>query len=327
MSPLRTHVLTLLAALLALAVGVALGSGPLRTGAATGATTAPEVAEPGSDRAGATGGTGAPQPDAGGELDALGDGTTYADDFALSVSGRLVGGALDGRAVTLLALPGAAPDTVAGIADMVTRAGGRVVAEVRVERPLVDVADRQLVGELGRQMVESAGEAVRVPPGAGDYERLGRLLARATLTPEPEGAPVDVVGRGVLAGLETAGLVTTTDDVGTRGSLLVAVAGTPYGDEDERDGAGTIVASLLLEATRTARAVVLAGPVGSGAPDGLVGRVRTDRPVRAAVSTVDAADRVAGRIATVLALAVDVAGRSGHYGTAEAPDGPRPAPR
>ena len=320
MSSLRTHVLTLLAALLSLAVGVALGSGPLRTEVATGAAPALGAGE-------ATGPAAAAEPDAEARLDALAGGTTYADDFALSVSGRLVGGALAGRTVTLLVLPGAAPDTVAGIADMVGRAGGRVVAEVRVERPLVDVADRQLVGELGRQMVETAGEAVRVPPGAGDYERLGRLLARATLTPDRAGAPVDATGSGVLAGLETAGLVTLTDDAATRGSLMVAVAGAPYGDDDERDGAGTIVASLLLEATRTARAVVLAGPVGSGAPDGLVGRLRTDAAARTAVSTVDGADRVAGRIATVLALSADVAGPSGHYGAAGAPDGPRPALR
>lgn len=314
MSSLRTHVLTLLAALLALAVGVALGSGPLQAPvrANVGARTA--TSDDGRLESAET------------RADALASGTTYADDFALSVSGRLVRGALADRTVTLLALPGAAPDTVAGIADMVARAGGRVVQEVRVERRLVDVGNRQLVGELGSQMAETAGDAVRVPPAAGDYERVGRLLARATLTSERAGTPVDAAARGILAGLETAGLVTTTDDR-TRGSLLVAVAGAPHGGDDERDGAGTIVASLLLEASRTARAVVLAGPVGSGAADGLVGRVRSDEAARTAVSTVDAADRVAGRIASVLALSADVPGPSGHYGSAGAPDGPRPALR
>ncbi|QIK66553.1 copper transporter [Nocardioides sp. HDW12B] len=316
MSSLRTHVLTLLAALLALAVGVALGSGPLqgplRAEVGSGPVASDDAEEPSS---------------AGSRAAALASGTTYADDFALSVSGRLVRGALADRTVTLLVLPGAAAGTVAGIADMVARAGGRVTGEVRVERRLVDVGNRQLVGELGRQMAETAGDAVRVPAAAGDYERLGRLLARATLTSERAGTPVDAPARGILAGLETAGLVTTTGDAGTRGSLLLAVAGEPYGGDDERDGAGTIVATLLLEATRTARAVLLAGPVGAAAPDGLVGRVRTDEAARTAVSTVDAADRVAGRITSVLALSADVPGRSGHYGSAGAPDGPRPALR
>lgn len=313
MSSLRTHVLTLLTALLALAVGVALGSGPLQDPLRS------EVERPGT----ASDDPGRPV-SAEARADALASGTTYADDFALSVSGRLVRGALAERTVTLLVLPGAAPETVAGIADMVARAGGRVMGEVRVERRLVDVGNRQLVGELGSQMAETAGDAVPVPAAAGDYERLGRLLARATLTSDRAGAPVDAAARGILAGLETAGLVTATGDAGTRGSLLVAVAGAPYGGEDEREGAGTIVASLLLEATRTARAVVLAGPVDAGAPDGLVGRVRTDEAARRAVSTVDAADRVAGRITTVLALSADVPGPSGHYGSAGAPDGPRP---
>ncbi len=315
MSSVRAHVVTLLATLLALAIGVALGSGPLRGPLRAEVGARPAASD--TDRL----------RDAEDRADALASGTTYADDFALSISGRLVRGALTDRTVSLLLLPGAAPDTVAGVADMVARAGGRVVGQIRVERRLVDVGSRQLVGELGRQMAETAGGAVRVPADAGDYELLGRLMARATLTPERSGAPVDATGRDILAGLRTAGLVTPGPDDAMRGSLLLAVAGPPYGGEDEREGAGTIVASLLLEASRVARAVVLAGPVGSGAPDGLVGRLRTDDLARTAVSTVDVADRVVGRITTVLALSADVPGPSRHYGSAGAPDGPRPALR
>lgn len=304
MISLRSHVVALLAVVLALAIGIALGSGPLQTDIETRVAAAPD---------------GAALRDAEARADALQVGTEYSDDFALAVSNRLVRGTLADRTVTVLVLPGAAPDTVAGLGDMVARAGGRVVSEVRVDRRLLDVANRQLVGELGTQMLDSAGAAVRVGPEAGDYQRLGRLLARALVTQQRGGAAPDAAGTGILAGLEAAGLVDVEQGGGTRGSLLLAVGGAAYGTDDEREGAGTIVASLLAAAARTARAVVLAAPTGSGRSDGLVGLLVADPTARRAVSTVDGADRVAGRIDTVLALAADAgaagdAGPSGHFG-------------
>ncbi len=300
MISLRSHVVALLAAVLALAVGIALGSGPLQTDMETRAAAAP---------------AGDALRDAGARAEALQVGTEYSDEFALAVSDRLVRGTLAGRTVTVLVLPGAGPETVAGLSEMVARAGGRVVSEVRVDRRLVDVANRQLVGELGTQMVDSAGGAVRVGPKVGDYQRLGRLMARALVTSERAGAEPDAAGTGILAGLEAAGLVDVEQGDGTRGSLLLAVGGAAYGTQDEREGAGTIVASLLAAAARTARAVVLAAPAGSGRADGLVGLLVADPIARRAVSTVDGADRVAGRIDTVLALAADASAASRTFGS------------
>lgn len=299
MRSVRSHVVALLAVLLALAAGIALGSGPLQSEIETRTASAPDPDVP---------------EDADDQVEALRSGTDYSDDFALSVSSRLVRDTLADRTVTVLVLPGAAPASVAGVGDMVARAGGRVVSEVRVDPRLLDVANRQLVGELGTQMVESAGGAVRVPPTAGDYERLGALMARALVTQERAGVEPDAAAKGIQAGLEAAGLLTLGEGAGTRGSLLLAVGGPAYGSEDEREGAGTIVSSLLVEAARTARAVVLAGPTGSGQADGLVGLLRAEPEARPAVSSVDGVDRVAGRIDTVLALAVDVTGPSGHFG-------------
>ncbi len=299
MRSVRSHVVALLAVPLALAAGIALGSGPLQSDIETRTTSAPDtdVPEDADDR------------DA-----ALRSGTEYSDDFALSVSSRLVRDTLADRTVTVLVLPGAAPASVAGVGDMVARAGGQVVSEVRVDPRLLDVANRQLVGELGTQMVDSAGGAVRVAPTAGDYERLGALMARALVTRDRAGVEPDAAAKGIQAGLEAAGLLTLGEGEGTRGSLLLAVGGPAYGSEDAREGAGTIVASLLVEAARKARAVVLAGPVGSGEADGLVGLLRTEPGAQRAVSSVDGVDRVAGRIESVLALAADVAGPSGHFG-------------
>lgn len=299
MTSVRSHVVALLAVLLALAAGIALGSGPLQSEIATRTASAPDTEVPA---------------DAEDRVEALRSGTDYSDDFALSVSSRLVRDTLDDRTVTVLVLPGAAPASVAGVGDMVARAGGEVVSEVRVDPRLLDVANRQLVGELGTQMVDSAAGAVRVAPSAGDYQRLGALMARALVTRDRAGVEPDAAAKGIQAGLVAAGLLTLGEGEGTRGSLLLALGGPAYGSEDEREGAGTIVASLLTETARGARAVVLAGPTGSGEVDGLVGRLRTEPEARRAVSSVEGVDRVAGRIDTVLALAADVAGPSGHFG-------------
>jgi hypothetical protein len=312
-SRLRTHVVSVLAVMMALAVGVALGAGPLQREVSTSpAASGPE------DR-------GMPEPES--RVDVLERSAASSDAFALRLSRSLVKGTLAGRAVTVVDLPGAPRPVVRGLLDMVAQAEGRVVSRVSLDEQLLDVANRQLVGELGSQMASAARTRVRVPDDAGDYERMGRLLARAFVTSEPGGDEADVAGRSIIAGLETAGLVEAGSGAGRRGALVLVVAGPPYGSQDQRDGAGTIAATLLAELARAADALLLAGPVSAGAPDGVVAQVRTDPLSRRTVSTVDTADLAAGAVAAVLALAADARGRSGHYGSESAPGGPLPPRR
>lgn len=313
MTRLRTHVVSVLAVLLALAVGIALGAGPLQREVAT----RPAASQPDPEV----------PPEVANRLAALERGAAFSDAFTLALGNRLVGGALDGRAVTVVELPSAPPTVVRALVDMVARAGGRVVSRVSLDERLLDVANRQLVGELGSQMAEAARTRVAVPDDAGDYERLGRLLSRAFVTDRRGGDEADVAGRSITAGLQTAGLVEQSAGEGQRGALVLVVAGAPYGSEDQRSGAGTITATLTAELARSADAVLLAGPVAAGRPEGLVAQVRADPLSRRAVSTVDTADRTAGAVAAVLALGADAQGKSGHYGSQDAPGGPLPPVR
>jgi hypothetical protein len=105
------------------------------------------------------------------------------------------------------------------------------------------------------------------------------------------------------------------------------VAGKPYGSPDEREGAGSILASLTSALDARSDGLVLAGPVASSTEDGLVGEVRADPAAANEVSTVDAVERTAGAVVTVLALEAEAAGRSGHYGTGAAGDGAVPRTR
>jgi hypothetical protein len=307
----RYHVVSLVAVLLALAAGIALGSGPLQRSETDGAGESTEADQLVAAEA---------------RADEAQEALTFSDSYALATAPGIVGARLANRAVTLVRRPGADDAAVTGLTEMVERAGGAVTARVELGERLLDVANRQLVAELATQMHASAEGVVQVPAGASGYERMGLLLAHAVAAKLPAGAPLDDTGDSILAGVSTADLVTTQGNIERRGSLVLAVSGEPYGTADQRTGSGSIVNSLLNALDQGSAGVVLAGPVGSAAPDGLVGALRSDPTNAGTVSSVDVADRVAGAVVAVLALVGEVDGIAGHYGTAAAADGAVPQP-
>jgi hypothetical protein len=308
----RRHVVALLAVLLALAIGVALGAGPLRLEASDAGSTATDQHSTQS---------------AEDHIRQLDEGRASSDAYAAATSKALVSGALKNRAVTLVQLPGASDTTVAHVTDMVEQAGGAVTARVELQEKLLDVGNRQLVDELGSQMEKSAKGAVDVPSDATGYERMGALLAHTLVTDKKRGDSVDDAGNSILAGATTAGLATVPDDIQRRGSVVVAVAGDPFGTEDVRAGAGSITATLLEALDRDSRGVALVGPAASAATDGLVGLLRADPKAAKWISTVDTGDLVSGAVVTVLALQEQAHNAAGHYGSSTAPDGPLPPAR
>ena len=86
----------------------------------------------------------------------------------------------------------------------IAEAGGTVGGTVRAGDGLVDVGNKQLVDELGSQLMDGASD-VSVPKDASGYERMGTLLARAVATGRRGGAPVDDTSSGILAGLTRRG--------------------------------------------------------------------------------------------------------------------------
>ena len=306
----RYHVVSLVAVMLALAVGIALGGGPLQRGAG------------GSD----DGDSGQSLVDAQAEIAHLEEGTAFADAYAAATADGLLAKAVLDRAVTLVTLPGADDADVTRLTEMVDRAGGTVTLRAAVDEKFLDVGNRQLVSELASQMAATAGNDVAGAGEATGYEQMALLLARALASTKTQGEPIDDVGQSVLAGLDTADLLTVTGEGGQRGSLVLLVAGDPYGGADEREGAGSILSTTVSVLDERSDGVVLAGPVSSSVEDGLVGTVRADPTTAGVVSTVDAVERAAGAVVAVLALEAEAAGRSGHYGTSAAGDGALPRP-
>ncbi|MGH3368939.1 MAG: copper transporter, partial [Nocardioidaceae bacterium] len=207
----RYHIVSIVSVFLALAIGVALGGGPLK-----GEVDNTLVEQVESDRKA--------KADLRSQISALGASNQFSDSFASEVAPGMVGGTLSGRAVTLLVLPGAKEETVGSLSDLVVAAGGNVGATIRAGEGLVDVEKRQLVDELGSQLLDGVPD-VSVPDGASTYERLGAVLARAVATDVDAGAPVDDAANSILSGLSTADLLSASGDLSRRGSLVLVVAG------------------------------------------------------------------------------------------------------
>jgi hypothetical protein len=306
----RYHIVSIVSVFLALAVGVALGGGPLK-----GEVDNTLVSQVQTDRQAKL----ALQS----QITALRSSNTFTDDFAKTVAPGLIGGTLRGRVVTLVALPTATQSDVSGLKDLVGVAGGTVGGTVRIGDQLVDAGDKQLVDELGTQL-ESRAPDVDIAPDASPYERIGALIARAIGTDVDQGGPVDGPATSILAGLSTTSLMSAEGKLNRRGSLLLFVTGAGQGTRDQRKGASTIVNTLVDAVDQNTDGVVLAGPVASARTGGQVKAVRDDVKVSRDVSTVDSLGRSAGQVVTVMALAGQAAGRAGQYGAVNAADGAMP---
>jgi hypothetical protein len=308
----RYHIVSIVSVFLALAVGVALGGGPLK-----GEVDNTLVEQVEADRKA--------KADLRAQNAALGAGNQFTDEFSTAAAPRLLAGALEDRPVTLVVLPGAQQRTIASMTELISAAGGSVGATIRVSEGLLDVGNKQLVDELGSQLLDGVPD-VSVADDAGTYERLGAILARAVATDEDGGAAVDDAGNSILSGLSTADLLSPAGDLERRGSLVLFLTGEGSTAADSQEGASAVVTSLAQAMDTATDGVVVAGPLSSARGDGAVAAVRKEVVTAQDVSTVDVLDRVAGHVVAAMALAEQARGESGHYGAVDAADGTMPEP-
>lgn len=306
----RYHIVSIVSVFLALAIGVALGGGPLK-----GEVDNTLVEQVASDRRA--------KADLQTEIASLRSSNEFTDAFAGNVAPALLGSTLEGRAVTLVVLPGAEEAAVSGVTGLVAVAGGTVAGTVRVGEDLLDVGNKQLVDELGSQLLDGTSD-VTVADDASGYERAGALIARAIATDEDGGAAVDDLSNSILSGLSTANLMSAEGDLTRRGSLVIFIAGTGSGSDDERQGANTIVTSIAKAIDADTDGVVVVGPVPTARQDGLIAAIRSDVTAAKDMSTVDVLTRQAGQVVAVMALAEQAQGAAGHYGAIDAADGAMP---
>ncbi|WP_084072901.1 copper transporter [Demequina sp. NBRC 110052] len=296
MTSFRYHVVSLAAVFLALAVGVVLGSGPMRT--ALVGDLNDEV-----DRLEAEVAEGEAQVEQA-QLSGV-----VGEQFAMEAEPLLLGGTLDGATVALVSVLGATTGQADAVRDALVVAGAEVVADVTLDEAWTDAGQAPFRAALADQLGGSVGGLV------GDEttdEVLALALAQALLA--GEGEPGD--GPQVLLDLlRQAELVDGT--VTSPAESIVIVSGDVGSDDDALAAASGMVARTVGVLTGEATGAVVAG--GPEAPGDLASAVRNS-PAAAGASTVVDAFTTYGRIAAALALAEQRDGGSGHYGAGEGRD-------
>lgn len=226
----RRHLATAAALVIALAVGVALGAGPLSHERLLPTTAAPEPRPV--------------EPDTGAGTDLL----------AAEATAALVRGRLTGRDVAVLSTPGVDPATVDALAATVEQARGRVVANWTAGESLVGPGEKTLVDSLGEQLLEQL-EGRGADPGTVSYERMGQLVGTAVGSRLAGGSDAGDDARTIRQSLDAASLLRSDRDLPRRAPLVVLALGDDLDDH--------VVEGLVAGLSARVAGLVVTGPEGS----------------------------------------------------------------
>lgn len=239
--------------------------------------------------------------------------------FASAVEPFAVAGRLANTSVAIVS----APNVDGGDRDQLVQtlgdAGATVTADVRLNPAYLDPAQDVELGNLAHELAGGR----HLPKGNGaaqaSYELAHALLVRPTSIPQSQ-TRVAVI----LNSLADGKMLDVSGDLPTHPADL-AVLLLPAPDSSATTAAATQQYAVLADLAQALRGastgVVVAAPtIAPDAPDGALSAVRSDAVLTKAVSTVDADDTAAGRIAVVLALAAEPSGTIGNYGAGSKED-------
>lgn len=289
----RHRIIWLAAVVMALAVGVVLGSltlsGPLVSGLRgdKGSLEQRIAALEGENRA-------------------LSEKLAAADQFDAQMSGRIVRDALAGKSVVLIRTPDAESGDVEAVSTLVGQAGGVLTGTIGLTSEFVDGNAAEKLRSVVNSPIVPAGsrlDTTLVDPSAQAGDLLGIALL---INRDPKIAPVDDGARDtVLAALRDTGFISYANRLGSADTAVV-VTGAPL--PEDAGNQGVSVARFAAALAPHGSGVVLAGRAGTATGVSAVAVARSDAALNAALTTVDNIDAESGRIATVLALQSMIAG-------------------
>lgn len=289
----RFHLVSIAAILIALASGVALGSGPLDdTGDSLRGddTTGQQAADP-----------------------AL---AAFESGYAGRTSAALLTDKLKGQTIVVLTVPGTSAAEAKGVTSNLQAAGAEIAGEVNLTSKLLDTSGRQFAEGVAQQ----AAEDVPGVSATGDsYARIGAALGRAFLA-DKAAAPDQTAGT-IRSAFSEGKLITLTTPPKKLATLAVLVTGPERTGGSDQSG---VIAALAGALNGSGKGVVVAGPSSSSTDGGAVEAVR-DSDFATEVSTVDVTDTAAGRVVTALVAAAQAGGQPGAWGTSRSGSGAIPA--
>jgi hypothetical protein len=296
----RYHLVSIIAIFMALAVGIVLGSGPLK--GPIDETLFQQAEQLRQDKENLRE-----------QITALQRERQYDDDVTEAVTPAVVGDRLAGKRTVVLT----APDADSGLAEALTAslrdAGAEITGTVKLTDSWLDPGKETEIIDATAPFVVAG---TRFPDGDGPRQRADAALADALLTADAAAAgKPDDDARALLTALEDLDVITVEGEPARPATLALVVAGPAPAAPDQ--ASADKVSGLLDLATsldRQGAGTLVAGPVTAAAAGGLIAAVRRSRDARAAVSTVDSAPTTAGRLSVLLGLAAEARDRAGAYG-------------
>lgn len=318
----RYHLVSLISVFLALAVGIALGAGPLEQ--SIGDTLTGQVDQLRTERA-----------DLRAELDQSQTDLARSQSALDDVSGDLLADVLGERRVAVVEIAEVEPEVRDAVIARLEQAGASVTGTVRVTDAWTDPAQLAFRQSLAGRLVEYLDPQPADDAGTGT--ELAEALAQGLTAARPEDPDALTESAAVvLELLREGGLVELGGEVTVPADAVVVIAGPTVSavqaeqvqadqeseepevaQEQEERLAGLLGAAQQISVAvqqRSAGAVVAGGDL---VDPGLVQRLRADPATADLVSTVESVQRVSGQVAVPLALAARISGVVGHYGTAD----------
>lgn len=318
----RYHLVSLISVFLALAVGIALGAGPLEQ--SIGDTLTGQVDQLREERA-----------DLRAELDTAQADLTRSEAALEAVADDLLADVLGERRVAVVEVAEVEPGVREAVVARLEQAGGTVSATVRVTDAWTDPAQLAFRQSLAGRLVEYLDPQPSDDAGTGT--ELAEALAQGLTTARPEDPDaLDESAALLLDLLREGGLLTVDGEVTAPADAVVVLAGPtvsateaqevqeaeetqePEAAEEQEERRERLLGAAQQISTavqlRSAGAVVAGGDY---VEPSLVQRIRADAATADLISTVESVQRVSGQVAVPLALAARISGTVGHYGTAE----------
>ncbi|KKW62558.1 copper transporter [Mycolicibacterium elephantis] len=301
MISLRTHAISLAAVFLALAIGVALGSGLLSNTVLSGLQDDKRDLQVKIDTLNT-------------DKNALNEKLGAVEEFDAQMSPRILRDTMKDKSVVLFRTPDAADGDVDALTRLIGQAGATVTGTIELTQEFVTANSADKLLSVVNSPIVPAGKQLSttsVDQGSQAGDLLGITLL---INKDPKVAPVDDAQREtVLATLRDTGFITYGDQrMGAADTALIVTGGALGDDAGNR---GSTVARFAAGLAPHGSGTVLAGRDGSASGTAAVAVTRSDAGLNSAVSTVDDVDVEAGRITSVLALSDLVNGaRPGQYG-------------
>jgi hypothetical protein len=244
-----------------------------------------------------------------------------SDIFLGAAESKLVSGYLTGDRLVVVTEPGASSSVVSGISKAAVAAGATVTGTVALQPKFNDLsgATQSSLNAVNEELAQT--DTVTLDPASpaqtGNQQQAAQLIAAAVLgkTAAVTGGLTSAQAQLVLQSYAHDGFLTVSGTVTDRATLAVLVTPDAASTLGSADPVNEVLLAVTGELAAGSAATIVVGSVSGSASSGSAIQVLRGSSVSSAASTVDNADTTLGQIASILALASQVAGnKPGSYG-------------